>query len=67
MSNDIEKYTHRIGRTGRAGTTGTAITLLTNDDEKVFPELENYLKATKSNISNDVLAAFARGGKTKRY
>lgn len=36
MSNDIEKYTHRIGRTGRAGKTGTAITLLTMDDENIF-------------------------------
>lgn len=29
MPNNIENYTHRIGRTGRAGRKGVAVTLLT--------------------------------------
>ena len=29
MPNNIEAYTHRIGRTGRAGKKGTAVTFLT--------------------------------------
>lgn len=29
MPNNIEAYTHRIGRTGRAGKKGTALTFLT--------------------------------------
>ena len=40
MSNTIEAYIHRIGRTGRAGKQGTAITLLSNDDEEVMYDLK---------------------------
>ena len=40
MSNTIEAYVHRIGRTGRAGKQGTAITLLSNDDEEVMYDLK---------------------------
>jgi ATP-dependent RNA helicase DDX23/PRP28 len=32
MPNNIENYTHRIGRTGRAGRKGAAITFLTGGD-----------------------------------
>lgn len=35
--NNIEAYTHRIGRTGRAGKKGTAITFLTMADTEVGP------------------------------
>ena len=40
MSNTIEAYIHRIGRTGRAGKQGTAITFLSNDDEEVMYDLK---------------------------
>ena len=36
MSNTIEAYVHRIGRTGRAGKQGVAITFLSNDDAEVM-------------------------------
>jgi len=36
MSNHIEAYVHRIGRTGRAGKRGTAITFLENADEEML-------------------------------
>lgn len=39
MSNTIEAYIHRIGRTGRAGKQGTAITFLSNDDDEVMYDL----------------------------
>ena len=61
MSSNIEKYTHRIGRTGRAGKTGTAVTLLTQEDEKVFEELSNYLTSTKSVIPRELTQAVAKG------
>lgn len=41
MSDTIEKYVHRIGRTGRAGKTGVAITFLSNDDDEVMFDLKN--------------------------
>lgn len=40
MSNTIEAYVHRIGRTGRAGKQGTAITFLSNDDDEVMYDLK---------------------------
>jgi ATP-dependent RNA helicase DDX23/PRP28 len=36
MANNIESYTHRIGRTGRAGKSGVAITFLGNEDADVM-------------------------------
>ena len=62
MSNDIEKYTHRIGRTGRAGKLGTAVTFLTMEDSAVFSDLEKYLKSTGSNVPADLAKAFASAG-----
>lgn len=35
MPNNVEAYTHRIGRTGRAGKKGTALTFLTLADTDV--------------------------------
>lgn len=49
MSNTIEAYIHRIGRTGRAGKNGVAITFLTNDDDEVMYDLKQEIK--KSPIS----------------
>jgi ATP-dependent RNA helicase DDX23/PRP28 len=40
MSNTIEAYVHRIGRTGRAGKQGAAITFLSNDDDEVMYDLK---------------------------
>lgn len=36
MANNIESYTHRIGRTGRAGKSGVAITFLGQEDSDVM-------------------------------
>jgi len=36
MSNTIEAYIHRIGRTGRAGKTGVAITFVSDADEDLM-------------------------------
>ncbi|KAI9676268.1 MAG: mRNA splicing protein prp28 [Trizodia sp. TS-e1964] len=49
MSNNIESYTHRIGRTGRAGKSGVAITFLGNEDVDVMYDLKQMLM--KSSIS----------------
>ncbi|KAM7498008.1 hypothetical protein LguiA_022422 [Lonicera macranthoides] len=50
MPGDIEKYTHRIGRTGRAGKTGAAITFLTLDDNNVFYDLKRTLIQSNSRV-----------------
>jgi len=50
-----EDYVHRIGRTGRAGASGIAISLVSEDEEKYFAEIEKLIKKTipreKSNVS----------------
>lgn len=39
-----EDYVHRIGRTGRAGASGIAISLICDDEEKYFAEIEKLIK-----------------------
>lgn len=50
-----EDYVHRIGRTGRAGASGIAISLVSEDEEKYFEEIEKLIKKKitreKANIS----------------
>jgi ATP-dependent RNA helicase RhlE len=41
-----EDYVHRIGRTGRAGASGVAISLICEDEEKYFLEIEKLMKKT---------------------
>lgn len=51
-----EDYVHRIGRTGRAGASGVAISLVSEDEEKYFEEIEKLIKKSipreKAIISN---------------
>ncbi|KIP09068.1 hypothetical protein PHLGIDRAFT_29196 [Phlebiopsis gigantea 11061_1 CR5-6] len=55
MSNTIEAYVHRIGRTGRAGKQGTAITFLTNDDDEVMYDLKQEIsKSPASKVSPEL-------------
>jgi hypothetical protein len=44
MPPEIDRYTHRIGRTGRAGKAGKAATFITDDDAAVLPALKAYLE-----------------------
>lgn len=46
MPKDIEKYTHRIGRTGRAGKEGTAISFITPENTDIMFDLVEMLKKT---------------------
>lgn len=54
MAMNIQRYTHRIGRTGRAGKKGLASTLLTENDSKVFKDLLDYLTSTKSAVPKEL-------------
>jgi ATP-dependent RNA helicase DDX23/PRP28 len=56
MADNIERYTHRIGRTGRAGKTGVAITFLSNDDDETFFELKNLIEKSPISKMNPELA-----------
>merc|ERR1719502_1943058 len=44
---DIEDYTHRIGRTGRAGHTGLATTMLNSANRNIFRDLHSMLTTSK--------------------
>ncbi|EFJ40682.1 hypothetical protein VOLCADRAFT_77867 [Volvox carteri f. nagariensis] len=50
MPNNIENYTHRIGRTGRAGKKGVAVTFLTLGDTGVFYDLKKLLEESKAAV-----------------
>ena len=50
----FDDYVHRIGRTGRAGATGRAISLVTEDDQALFPELVDYLKQKGQRIPEEL-------------
>jgi ATP-dependent RNA helicase RhlE len=56
-----EDYVHRIGRTGRAGASGIAISLVSEDEEKYFLEIE---KLIKKSIPREKLATKQRQSKT---
>lgn len=56
MSDTIEKYVHRIGRTGRAGKTGLAITFLDNNDDEVMYDLKQEIAKSPLSTMNPELA-----------
>ena len=70
MANNIEAYTHRIGRTGRAGKTGVAITFWDNGDADVLYDLKQMLaNSEKSKVPEDLRkheAAQQKGGRGKK-
>lgn len=41
---DVEDYVHRIGRTARAGDEGIAITLVAEDEQYRFKQIEDFLE-----------------------
>lgn len=44
LPSQAEDYIHRIGRTGRAGATGVAISLVDEDDKKIFDTIIELIK-----------------------
>eukprot|EP00941_MAST-03F_sp_MAST-3F-sp1_P005986 g5986.t1 len=54
MPSDIQRYTHRIGRTGRAGKTGISTTFLTENDSEVYWALHEHLKATEQSVPREL-------------
>ncbi|CAK9786494.1 DEAD-domain-containing protein [Cutaneotrichosporon oleaginosum] len=56
MTDTIEKYVHRIGRTGRAGKEGLAITFLDNNDEEVMFDLKQEIQKSARSTMNPELA-----------
>jgi ATP-dependent RNA helicase RhlE len=43
LPNISEDYIHRIGRTGRAGSTGIAVSLVSQDEDKLLRDIEKLL------------------------
>ncbi|KAF2199148.1 putative DEAD/DEAH box helicase [Delitschia confertaspora ATCC 74209] len=70
MANNIESYTHRIGRTGRAGKMGVAITFWGPEDADVLYDLKQILQKSQiSKVPEDLrkheAAQQKRGGQKK--
>lgn len=55
IPDDSEIYVHRIGRTGRAGKSGLAISLVLDNEDKEFLNIQNYINRDidRINISYD--------------
>jgi len=51
LPEDVETYTHRIGRTGRAGNNGIAISLVTNAEMRRITTIEKVLKVKIEKIN----------------
>jgi len=56
---NVDAYTHRIGRTGRAKRTGEALTLATQADEQLVTRIEHVLG---EKIERRILEGFDYGG-----
>jgi len=54
MPKDIEKYTHRIGRTGRAGRKGIATSFLTPQDTDIMFDLKEMLRKAGAPIPSEL-------------
>jgi ATP-dependent RNA helicase RhlE len=52
-----EDYVHRIGRTGRAGASGIAISLVSEDEEKYFTEIEKLIKKSIPRETAQILSS----------
>lgn len=50
LPNSSETYVHRIGRTGRGDLRGKAVSLVTEADRPMFPELRKILAASRCDI-----------------
>jgi len=54
LCKDIEKYTHRIGRTGRAGKKGVAISFMYTDDTDIMYDLGQMLEKTHHAVPEEM-------------
>jgi len=54
LPNNIEAYTHRIGRTGRAGKEGLATSLLSNEDTEIMYDLKQMLSNSGNAIPQEL-------------
>ncbi len=54
MPVDIERYTHRIGRTGRAGREGSSTSFFTDEDGPILADLRAYLVSTDQRVPSEL-------------
>jgi len=54
-----ENYIHRIGRSGRFGRKGTAINFVTDDDEPILREIEQFYNTKIEELPIDVAEIFS--------
>eukprot|EP00919_Chromeraceae_sp_WS-2016_P034813 GHVR01082481.1.p1 GENE.GHVR01082481.1~~GHVR01082481.1.p1 ORF type:complete len:573 (+),score=141.76 GHVR01082481.1:490-2208(+) len=54
MPDNIESYTHRIGRTGRAGKKGLSISFVTEDNSAIYYDLKVLLENTKNIVPHEL-------------
>merc|ERR1719401_1214740 len=59
---DLEDYTHRIGRTGRAGNRGLATTFLSADNKNIAHDLAGMLTSSKAEVPEWLIEMAPRRG-----
>jgi ATP-dependent RNA helicase DDX23/PRP28 len=64
---DIEDYTHRIGRTGRAGLKGEAITFITKENENIFQDLREFLEHSDQPVPEELKNYFGTRKENKHF
>ncbi|KAG7514897.1 hypothetical protein JOB18_045189 [Solea senegalensis] len=55
MPNTMDEYVHQVGRAGRLGHRGTAISLLNNNNKRLFLEVVNRVRPTGSILPPQLL------------
>ncbi|EGC37195.1 hypothetical protein DICPUDRAFT_54136 [Dictyostelium purpureum] len=65
IPNNIEDYTHRIGRTGRAGSSGLATSFISDKDTEIMYDLKNILTATNNIVPIELLKNPASSNSSK--
>ncbi|CAL8309785.1 unnamed protein product [Lota lota] len=55
MPSNMDEYVHQVGRAGRLGHRGTAITLINNNNKRLFLEVVSRVKPTGSSLPPQLL------------
>ena len=65
MSDNMEDYVHRIGRTGRAGAKGLAVVFFTQEHNKLASKLVDILREANQEVPRELMdmAGPPRGGR----
>lgn len=65
MPQNLEVYTHRIGRTGRIGAKGISLSYFTSGNTHLAHQLKEYLRESKQEVPSWLSSMTRRGGSSR--